>query len=158
MVEDVNNTQVGRAVRALRAGHGASQEQLAEDMRERGHAKWSQATVWSVEQGTRPLRLTEAVALADALDVEVADLHRDETETAPLAQIEGVIRMVADQYTATREADRALEYLRRQLAGMVDLAEFPLPRRIQEYADEWSREDLAEDAIAWARRDLEGGR
>lgn len=36
-----------------------SQKDLAERMRERGW-KWSQATVWSIEKGERPLRLAEA--------------------------------------------------------------------------------------------------
>lgn len=45
-----------------------SQKDLAEAMRERGF-KWSQATVWSVEKGERPLRLTEAQALGVVLGI-----------------------------------------------------------------------------------------
>jgi hypothetical protein len=37
-------------------------------MRERGW-KWSQATVWSVEKGERPLRLSEATDLAEVLGI-----------------------------------------------------------------------------------------
>lgn len=42
-------------------------------MRERGW-KWSQATVWSIEKGERPLRLAEAEALADVLGEHVSTL------------------------------------------------------------------------------------
>ncbi|MBX9243428.1 helix-turn-helix transcriptional regulator [Actinotalea ferrariae] len=50
-----------------------SQAALADAMRARGW-KWSQATVWSVEQGERPLRLAEAVDLAGLLECEIEDL------------------------------------------------------------------------------------
>lgn len=47
-----------------------SQKALADAMRERGH-KWSQATVWAVEKGDRPLKLTEANDLAGVLGTDV---------------------------------------------------------------------------------------
>lgn len=40
-----------------------SQQELADKMRAAGF-KWSQATVWSVESGERPLRISEAIAVA----------------------------------------------------------------------------------------------
>lgn len=43
-----------------------SQEELADEMRGRGY-KWSKATIWSIEQGTRPLRLSEAMDVLDVL-------------------------------------------------------------------------------------------
>lgn len=43
-----------------------SQADLAKAMRERG-PKWSQATVWAVEKGDRPLRHSEAIELADLI-------------------------------------------------------------------------------------------
>lgn len=49
--------RIGRNIATLRGE--ASQQSVADAMRQRGH-KWSQATVWSVEKGERPLRLTEA--------------------------------------------------------------------------------------------------
>lgn len=52
------------------------QKALAECMRERGH-KWSQATVWSVERGDRPLRLTEATSLSEILGVSLGELVYD---------------------------------------------------------------------------------
>lgn len=50
-----------------------SQKALGDAMRERGH-KWSQATVWAVEKGDRPLKLTEAKDLCDVLGVNMAFL------------------------------------------------------------------------------------
>jgi len=40
-----------------------SQSELADMMRAEGY-KWAQATVWSVEAGERPLRLSEAISVA----------------------------------------------------------------------------------------------
>jgi len=45
-----------------------SQQSLADAMRDR-EWKWSQATVWSVETGERPLRLSEAIDLAEVLGI-----------------------------------------------------------------------------------------
>lgn len=50
-----------------------TQQELADRMRERGF-KWSQATVWDVERGKRPMRLTESlevVAILNRPDVTV---------------------------------------------------------------------------------------
>lgn len=48
-----------------------SQKALADAMRDKGH-KWSQSTVWAVEKGDRPLKLTEAHDLEDLLGVAVS--------------------------------------------------------------------------------------
>jgi transcriptional regulator with XRE-family HTH domain len=55
---------IGRNVARLRGD--MSQSDLAKAMRDRGY-KWSQATVWSVEKGERPLRLSEAETLTEVL-------------------------------------------------------------------------------------------
>ncbi len=58
-----SDDQIGRNVAECRDRIGMSQKDVAERMRELGW-KWSQATVWSVEKGERPLRLAEADDLA----------------------------------------------------------------------------------------------
>lgn len=58
-----DDERIGETLRILRGG--MSQAELAENMAQRGFPKWSQSTVWTIEKGTRPLRLTEAKALAD---------------------------------------------------------------------------------------------
>ncbi|MDJ1115401.1 helix-turn-helix domain-containing protein [Microbacterium dauci] len=50
-----------------------SQTELANRMRERGH-KWTQPTVVAVEKGERPLRLGEAIDIAEVLGVDLQDL------------------------------------------------------------------------------------
>lgn len=70
IMSDVDK-RIGEAVLTQR-GHMA-QQTLADAMRERGH-KWSQATVWSVEKGERPLRLSEAGSVAEVLGVRIEDL------------------------------------------------------------------------------------
>ena len=70
--------QIGLNVGVARASHPnhgqlMTQQALADGMRERGH-KWSQATVWSVEKGERPLRLAEADSLAQMLKIPLVAL------------------------------------------------------------------------------------
>ncbi|MFN3948024.1 helix-turn-helix domain-containing protein [Microbacterium sp.] len=50
-----------------------SQQALADAMRDRGY-EWTQATVWAIEKGRRPMRLAEAEALAALLTVDITDL------------------------------------------------------------------------------------
>ena len=64
---------VGANLADLRERAKMTQKELADAMRAEGH-KWSQATVWSVEKGERPLRLIEALDAAHVLGVTVDDL------------------------------------------------------------------------------------
>ena len=61
-----SDEQIGMNIVRFRAGR--SQQSVADAMRDRGW-KWSQATVWSVEKGERPLRLSEATDLAEVLEI-----------------------------------------------------------------------------------------
>lgn len=60
------NTVTPAAVRCAREAAGVSQTSLAEGMRLHGF-KWHQVTVGRVEQGERPLRWDEGVALRDLI-------------------------------------------------------------------------------------------
>jgi hypothetical protein len=62
-----NDAEIGRNVTRLRGG--GSQKDLADAMRKKGF-RWSQATVWAVEKGERPLRLTEAEALGQVFGIQ----------------------------------------------------------------------------------------
>lgn len=66
-----SDVEVGAQVRQRREGSLLSQQDLAAAMRTRGY-KWSQATVWSVESGERPLRLSEAVDVANCCGFDPA--------------------------------------------------------------------------------------
>jgi transcriptional regulator with XRE-family HTH domain len=62
------NRWVGRNVQRFRKGAYLSQVELAQEMAERGFS-FGQTTVVKVEQGTRPLKLEEAQAIAELLGV-----------------------------------------------------------------------------------------
>jgi transcriptional regulator with XRE-family HTH domain len=53
-------------VRTYREAASISQEELAQRMAERGFG-FSQATIWKIESGQRPVKVSELVALADSL-------------------------------------------------------------------------------------------
>lgn len=61
---------IGKNLARLRGD--LSQADLAREMKERGF-KWSQATVWSIEKGERPLRLSESKHVAEILGVKGLD-------------------------------------------------------------------------------------
>ncbi len=64
---------VGKRVEELRTEAGLSQEDLSVRLRAAG-LNWSQGTLSRVETGSRPMRFVEALTVAGALGVEVADL------------------------------------------------------------------------------------
>jgi transcriptional regulator with XRE-family HTH domain len=67
----INDELIGRNLTLLRGS--MSQKELAERMRKLGF-KWSQATVWSIEKGERPLRLTESEALGSVFGIHAQTL------------------------------------------------------------------------------------
>ncbi|WP_419775703.1 helix-turn-helix domain-containing protein [Microbacterium oxydans] len=64
----------GQQVRHAREAAGMSQMDLAKAMRDRGW-KWSQATVWSIERGDRPLRWSEGVDMGALTGFGLEDRH-----------------------------------------------------------------------------------
>jgi len=100
--------RIGRAV--LIARGEMTQQAVAAEMKRRGW-KWSQATVWSIEAGERPLRLAEAEALADILEVAYSQFLATETD----AQLWSMARRCSDAQREIIEAVRkfltAREYL-----------------------------------------------
>ncbi|MBB1482510.1 hypothetical protein H5392_01385 [Tessaracoccus sp. MC1865] len=116
--EQTRNEMIGRTVAAWRGD--MSQKALADEMRALGH-KWSQSTVWSVESGSRPLKLVEAVDLARTLREDGAGFFA----VAWLADPTGRHRMVAlrDAQKAREKAEDAiLDYLKKRYlaAGWVE--------------------------------------
>lgn len=63
---DRPDERIGDRVRRIRERAKLSQDQTADAMREAGY-KWSNRTVWQVERGSRPLRLSEAEELTRIL-------------------------------------------------------------------------------------------
>jgi len=105
--DDVEGT-FRRGVRTWRELHGWSQSELAQRMAERGHP-FHQATVYKLEDGQRPTRLAEAVALAEVLEVPLAHLIGPD---AP----ERVARFeLARAAQRTKEAQREVEQWQAEL-------------------------------------------
>ncbi|WIE76394.1 hypothetical protein [Curtobacterium sp. MCSS17_007] len=109
--EVVDDAQVGRNITRFRGTR--SQKDLADAMRSAGH-KWSQATVWAVEKGDRPLRLLEAKDVMRILGMHTWDLMQpDEGAIVKIAIHElnvatGELRDAAEAYI--RAQDRLASY------------------------------------------------
>lgn len=71
------NETFGQRVRDIRQQLGLSQRQVATMMASTHGTPWHQTTVAKTETGERPVKLSEAVALATAFGVPVADLLAD---------------------------------------------------------------------------------
>ena len=110
--------EIGEVIR--RARGGTSQDALADAMKARGHDKWSQSTVWAIEKGNRPLRLTEAEDIAATLGLaSVVELLR-EPHVAKLiralrANLDTIERLAHEIRALLRELHNAQSRLRVQL-------------------------------------------
>ena len=100
-------------LRAYREAGGISQEELAQRMTDRGFG-FSQATVWKIESGQRPVRASELIALADSLGVLSATVLTREPDAARhTIQLDRANRNASDAYRAVKEA--AAAYLEAQI-------------------------------------------
>ena len=137
---------IGQAVASLR--HPRTQQSVADAMRDRGH-KWSQATMWSIEKGERPLRLTEALDLAEVLDATVDDLLSSEA-----AQDERTKRRMIERGQMLRRELHvglaAFLEIQAHLSRRDDGSESPELRRILDTTPE----SILEQAREQAREDL----
>lgn len=114
--------RIGETVRALRGPR--SQRAIAEAMKDRGFA-WVQSTLSEVERGVRPLRVSEAHALADVLGdrVERLLLPRDE-----LVVGSGIFRQLEAAQRVSELTERVAE-----LTGELKKAELELKDAREEY-------------------------
>ncbi|MEU0575239.1 helix-turn-helix domain-containing protein [Dermacoccus nishinomiyaensis] len=125
--------QIGQNIARLRGER--SQQWLAGAMKERGH-RWSQSTVWSVEKGDRPMRLTEALDVAEVLEASLASL----TLEAGLGGWTGkMVTLVEGLQTARRHLQEAAE--------SYDLARWKLARHLDAASDE-ARFVVGEEGIS----------
>lgn len=112
---EIDDNQIGQNIARLRGA--MSQKDLALAMRDRGH-KWSQATVWNVERGERPLRLSEATALVDVLELQsVQSISAPEEEFEYLATVSRLHEASRD---LVLQADKVLR-IQRELAEILDV-------------------------------------
>jgi hypothetical protein len=145
--------QIGRTMAILRGDK--TQQAVADEMRRRGW-RWSQATVWSVEKGDRPLRLAEAEDLATVLGTP--SVHAFLTEPIG-AYIQQGVRRASNAYRAIVESvwecldaqDALRVHLMQAHEDGHDLTEVELVQ-----SDLWVRAPgLPEKAVAEARGEHE---
>jgi transcriptional regulator with XRE-family HTH domain len=112
-------------LRTYREAASVSQEELAQRMTDRGFG-FSQATIWKIESGQRPVRASELVALADSLDVLSALSLTYEPDAA---------RHHAQMRQASRNAREAYERLKTAAAAYIE-AQFELAVAAREAHDD----------------------
>ncbi|WP_103662791.1 helix-turn-helix domain-containing protein [Microbacterium sp. CJ77] len=126
------DTHIGANLSQLRGA--MTQKDLAERMRQLGH-KWSQATVWSVEKGERPLRLTEALSLVGVLNTQISVLVADPNAVAvnrraELERLQTEIERLTFESEKKRSASQGLEHELGVLAGEVSQIDMRLARLV----------------------------
>lgn len=128
---------IGRNLVALRSD--MTQKALADAMRERGH-KWSQATVWALEKGDRPLKLTEAKDLVEIVGGDITRLLRPPKE---LSYARIMQRRYNDWYDAraafikaATEYEEARLQLRQWMETGIEHGQEAQARDFAEYIDE----------------------
>jgi transcriptional regulator with XRE-family HTH domain len=98
---------IAAGVRAYREAASVSQEELAQRMSDRGFG-FSQATVWKIEAGQRPVKASELVALADSLDVLLPmDLTSEPGIAGRRARMRQAALSAHDAYRAVKAAAAA---------------------------------------------------
>lgn len=103
----------GAVVQRIRTEAGLSQADLAEKVAGAG-VSMHQQTVAKIERGTRPLRLEEALAIAEATGNEIWVFETDNQPRDIAAQ-----RVVADADDARRKAEAAIDHYGRSLLKAV---------------------------------------
>lgn len=116
----VEDTEIGRNLARLRGE--MSQKDVADQMRRRGF-KWSQATVWSVERGERPLRLAEADALSEFLEMSNLYSLTSNRTTFNIRLSTGKIDAARVRVENAAEEVTTLQLELAQLMGSLDLEE-----------------------------------
>jgi hypothetical protein len=140
--------RIGQTVLILRGDR--TQQAVAVAMRDRGW-KWSQATVWSVEKGDRPLRLAEADDLAGVLGVFSAS----DFSSAPMsAHIRIGSHRAADAYRAMVASVREYLEVKEQLEIILKIADdegHQFTQGDEGARDSWTGQRKPEEAVAQAR-------
>jgi transcriptional regulator with XRE-family HTH domain len=108
---------VATNVREYRDRCSLSQEDLAQQMSDRGFG-FSQATIWKIESGQRPVKLSEAVALAEILQLRnCAFLTEEPEQSRHRAHLQQANRWAHNTYTQIKQA--AAAYLEAQANVLV---------------------------------------
>jgi len=129
--QDPADANFARRLKEVRTAAGLTQQQLADRVTAAGR-KMFRSQVGKIENGDRPVTISEATALADALGVTLADLATDLAATmrnaariAALTQIRSLTEQIAGHVAAIHEhevlcqdAQRRLDELKQILAKL----------------------------------------
>ena len=140
-------------LRMYREAGNISQEELAQRMTDRGFG-FSQATIWKIENGQRPVKASELVALADSLEIMSA-LGSFMTEPGAArhdVQMDQAHRKAYGAYEALREAAAAYIEAQVNLAFAVHEAR-AAGVAVREMHTVWLN-TLAEQAVIEARIEM----
>lgn len=108
---DTRDERIGKNILSLRGG--MSQKEVAEKMAARGW-KWSQATVWSVEAGKRPIKFAEAVDICWIFGVQLSALEGDSDEMQAVIITGKYFQAIDDMRDALSKSVRdQVEWVRR---------------------------------------------
>lgn len=138
MVDNRLDVAIGANIQRWRKAAGVSQSDLAKLV----GSGWRQQTVVKVEQGTRPLKLAEAIAIANVLRLEVAHIYQGATETEQAAQVHGQAQTVQNRYQKAVEETARLEMDRRDLTAMATNLGNGVPDDVADFISRWSRPGL----------------
>jgi transcriptional regulator with XRE-family HTH domain len=133
MTEPSHELNFRTNMKRARESQDVSQTDLARQMKDRGFG-FHQQTVQRVESGDRPVRLNEAYAIAEILDMTVDELSR----TAPAY-------LFFTSLIAAEKADARLV----AAAGDFDRAVSELARAASEYEAEHGAGSLRDELIGW---------
>jgi transcriptional regulator with XRE-family HTH domain len=100
-------------LRTYREAGSISQDELAQRMTDNGFG-FSQATIWKIERGQRPVRASELIALTDSLGLMTATSLTQKPDAARhQVQLDQANRKALQAYQALKEA--AADYLDAQV-------------------------------------------
>ncbi len=137
MAVNDEDKRVGENVATLRGD--MTQKALADAMRERGH-KWSQATVWAVEKGDRPLKLVEAKDLAFILVTKLDQLIEEPRDVMRARRLQQHVEEVFSLRDSVEDVARKYERARWSLTLFIEAGERQglgkLVDSSRQYADE----------------------
>lgn len=112
------NAAIGAAIQKFRVAAGMSQGELASKLADLGEP-FHQQTVAKVEKGARPLKLTEALAVAKVLNRKVDDLTLSPHAIDKAAEERRAIDTLLKSAVALEEAAKRYEADRIELASWI---------------------------------------
>ena len=144
-MEDADNfdEMVGKNVQVLRESIGISQTKLAEAVSSQGRSSLHQQTIVKIEKGTRPLKLSEAVELAWALDTKVDLLFEaDELVIDRAARLRSCIERFHEAERGIAAAAKHIDKARGALALWAGSARGHVPANVIKQAEYLANRDV----------------